>query len=404
MSSSPAVSSLSLFPSTSTQRRSEYRPTTIYISSLLLTFEGKAELISQNCGYAAHRLCSVEKELVVGGQPIILTNSGIGRRRGSASSLQNGEAQQDPAGTMRWSMTFDMAIPGWLPPTLPLEDGSGASYSIHARAKYHDDHESALAAILKTEQASLDSSLLSSYIPASIIPSQITSLFNRSKAKSTTASPVVIKVNRYRNPKSLNPFGGAGGFDLTAPLVSPQIPHPTPSLFPVTLETVETRVAVNSKVDEASRIPMEILSGIEVVAGIPEYVARSEDKIPFSLRIRSINRSAINKGLVLEAFDCEVEQTEKFRLVPSSHFIVTQLILPFLFPERSLANDTSPTSLFLPPLLNPLTNLSSCPTPSRTSILSVWLLVKPYNGLAHSQWSLSTRSTSDPHPSPVVSN
>lgn len=303
---------------------STLRPTTIYLSSLLLTFEGKVEILSQNCGYAPFRLCAVEKELVGGGanegKPISLTN------------------RSQSNGTMRWSMTFDLAVPGWLPPSVGMEEHSGSSYTIHARAKFADDLETAWNAMSSSSSASASASatppvsqpstpapsvagLMSSYFNA--VPSLPSSLysfnpFSRSKIRSAQATPVTIKLNRFRSPKSLNPFRGAPEF--TAPLLPPQIFHPTPSLFPVTLESLETRVhmpsnANDSPEEKAKRIPLDILSTIEVVAGVPEYVGTEEEKIPLSLRVRTSRRSESLDGLTLEAFDVEVEQLEKFRYV-----------------------------------------------------------------------------------------
>lgn len=296
------------------------RPTTIYLSSLLLTFEGKVELLTPSCPYAAHRLCQVEKELVgpaSDGKPIVLTN------RAAQSS-----------GVMRWSMTFDLAIPGWLPPSLSLEDHSGSSYAIHAQAKFADDFNTALNAMPtptpttptspsasrpSTPAPSSMSGLVSSYLMPSL--PALSSLINpfsigRSKVRSAQATPVSIRLNRHRAPKSLNPFRGAPEF--AAPLVPPQIYHPTPSLFPVSLESVETRVNVpqdgmDTPEEAAMRIPIELLGNVEVVAGVPEYIGLSEDQIPLSLRIRASEGSELGDGLVMEAFDIEVEQVEKFR-------------------------------------------------------------------------------------------
>lgn len=297
---------------------STFKPTTIYLSSLVLAFEGKVEILSHNCGYAPYRLCQVEKELVDGGKPLALTN------RGQSN------------GVMRWSMTFDLAVPGWLPATVTVDDqSSGTAYSLHARAKYADDFDTALTATSTSAATSAASTppttapatpllgaAMSAYFPT--VPGLAGTLsfsalnpfasFSRPKVKQATAAAVPIKVNRFRSPKALNPFGGAP--DFSAPLVPPQIFHPTQSMFPVTLESVETRVNVptlKDAIETEKRIPIEILSGIEIVAGVPEYTALSEEKIPLSLRVRSTNADSVNKGLVLEAFDVEVEQVEKFR-------------------------------------------------------------------------------------------
>ncbi|KAG9008045.1 hypothetical protein FRB94_013810 [Tulasnella sp. JGI-2019a] len=308
---------------------SVFRPTTIYLSSLLLTFEGKVEILSNNCPYAPFRLCQIEKELVTpsnDGKPIILTN------------------RAQPNGTMRWSMTFDLAVPGWLPPSVAFDEHSGSSYAIHAQAKFAEDFDVAMSAM----PASVTNPTPSNSRPASPAPSVsglVSSYFSavptlsslnpfaigRSRVKSTNATPVSIRLNRFRAPKSLNPFRGAPEF--AAPLVAPQIFHPTPSLFPVALESVETRVNIpadgrETPEEQARRIPIEILSNVEVVAGVPEYVGTTEDKIPLSLRVRSTGADERCDGLVLEAFDVEIEQCEKFRSVPCERYVAAWPVPP----------------------------------------------------------------------------
>ncbi|KAG9019554.1 hypothetical protein FRB90_000462 [Tulasnella sp. 427] len=337
------------------------RPTTIYLSSLNITFEGRTEILSHNCGYAPFRLCQVEKDLVSAsssdGKPIALSNKG------------------QKNGVMRWKMTFDLAIPGWLPPSSQFdEQGSGTSYALYANAKFSDDYDTASSAVVSVPVTSSPSSSarspspvlrpatpslgVSSYLPGvpglsgSINLSALNpfSSFSRSKLRTTHASAVSIKVNRFRTPKSLNPFGGAP--DFTQPLVPPHIYHPTASLFPVLLESVETRVnlpAAGKDGEEAKKIPLDILGGIEVVAGVPEYVGMSEEKIPLSLRVRSTNPDSVNKGLVLEAFDVEVEQMEKFRSIPCERFTTNYPVPP--------ASQQPPNKPFL--TQNPLEGLYS---------------------------------------------
>ncbi|KAG8898235.1 hypothetical protein FRB99_007582 [Tulasnella sp. 403] len=308
------------------------RPTTVFLSSLRLTFEGRVEVLSNNCGYAPFRLCQVEKELVTG-KPVMLTNRG----------------QQN--GVMRWTMTFDLAVPGWLPMSSSLDDqGSGTSYSLHAEAKFADEFDTARSAMSASASSASNSAAPTPavsrpstpfgsasgsvpYLPSSVSLSSLSAALNpfsfitRSKLRHAQATPVTIKVNRFRSPKSLNPFGGAP--DFNSPLLPPQIYHPTPSLFPVTLESVETRVhMLAAGEDAAKKIPFDILSGIEVVAGVPEFIGLNEEKVPLSLRVRSCNPSTVNKGLVLEAFDVEIEQSEKFRSIPCERFISTFPVPP----------------------------------------------------------------------------
>ena len=314
------------------------RPQTIYLSSLALTFEGRVEILSSNCGYAPYRLLALNKDLVTsaGGKPIALTN------RGSKH------------GVMRWSMTFDLAVPGWIPPSVSFDDnGSGTAYTLHAKAKFADDQETALSAMAAspstTAPTSNPTAAPSSTVggSASYFSGAFTGLgslnpfssFTKPKVRTAEACHVPIQVNRFRSPKSLNPFSGVAP-EFSAPLVPPQIYHPTPSMFPVSLESVETRVNVHE--DEAklkaSKIPVEILSDIEVIAGVPEYVGLGEDKIAFSLRVRSTNPESVNKGLVLEAFDVEVEQVERFRYeISCTPISQTDGLLSGLFPASGIS-------------------------------------------------------------------
>ena len=47
----------------------------ILLQSLLVTFEGQTELVTEDTGYSALRLCSISKELV-DGEPIEMNNEG----------------------------------------------------------------------------------------------------------------------------------------------------------------------------------------------------------------------------------------------------------------------------------------------------------------------------------------
>ncbi|KAG8861951.1 hypothetical protein FRB96_002394 [Tulasnella sp. 330] len=351
--------------STASDTSSTFRPTTIYLSSLLITFEGKVELLSNNCPYAPFRLCQVEKELVGSandGKPIVLTNS----------------AQSN--GIMRWSMIFDLAVPGWLPPSVAIDEHSGSSYAIHAQAKFADDLETAISAMpTSTGSSTPSASRSTSPTPLPSVAGLITSYFSsapslptltsfnpfalgRSRVKSTNATPVSIRLNRFRAPKSLNPFRGAPEFG--APLVAPQIYHPIPSLFPVALESVETRINMPAEgtvslEEQKNRIPIETLSNIEVVAGVPEYFGTTEDKIPLSLRIRTTGGDGRNDGLVLEAFDVEVEQTEKFRSIPCERYISAWPVPPASQqpPNKPLLGQSPLASLYT------LTSIGGVPDP-----------------------------------------
>ena len=109
------TSSQSLF-----ERRRAIR---ILLRSLVITFEGQAELVTQEAGYSAVRLCAISKELV------------------SKTAVEfSNEGHEDGEGPCTWHVMFDLPIPGWLPASDLYGDCrqgfSGTQYNLFATARF----------------------------------------------------------------------------------------------------------------------------------------------------------------------------------------------------------------------------------------------------------------------------
>ncbi|OCH85687.1 hypothetical protein OBBRIDRAFT_288570 [Obba rivulosa] len=83
------------------------RTACLLLQSLLVTFEGQPELATQDTRYSAIRLCSISQELASGG-PFELSS----------------ESTEDSGGPA-WTVVFNLAIPGWIPPTTILGEVDG---------------------------------------------------------------------------------------------------------------------------------------------------------------------------------------------------------------------------------------------------------------------------------------
>ncbi|KAJ7172248.1 hypothetical protein C8R46DRAFT_894584 [Mycena filopes] len=98
------------------------RPARILLQSVLLTFDGQTEVITEHLGYSPLRLYSKTVELAPS-QPLELTN-------------EDAEDTEEPC---RWNIVFDLPIPGWLPASHEFSAaGVGAStqYFLHAVVKF----------------------------------------------------------------------------------------------------------------------------------------------------------------------------------------------------------------------------------------------------------------------------
>jgi len=75
-------------------------------------------------------------------------------------------------------------------------------------------------------------------------------------------------------------------------------------------------------------IPLDILSKIQVVASVPEYISTDEDSVPVAIRLRTADlEDAECKRLRVTSFVIDVRQAEKYRYVslPDTMTISSQI-------------------------------------------------------------------------------
>jgi hypothetical protein len=105
-----------------------------------------------------------------------------------------------------------------------------------------------------------------------------------------------VVVNRFMNP--------------------PGIPLPHESPFPINTYIVDARPEHSDCPRDATYIPLEVLSGVKVLASIPEYASLDSTPIPFALRLRTEDLDGSEcKRLQIIDFTVELEQLEHYRLV-----------------------------------------------------------------------------------------
>lgn len=239
------------------------RAQTIQVSSIALTFEGANESICPDTGYRGVRLCRLEKELIVP-EPIVLTGKPDGI-------------------TTRWSILFDLAIPGWLPPSAEFPEQSLTAYALYATAKY---------AFVDADGSTSSSS--SSAPPKKCSPWGISSLYaltGRNRPKSTSAPKCPITIRRLRTPPC----------------------NPRSWEHPNTAEFDSHHLSPELTVPTTSEIPLDLLRTVELVLDVPQFVGTREGHVPMSVRIRSKHDNpAQSSQLSVQEFDVEVQQVERF--------------------------------------------------------------------------------------------
>jgi hypothetical protein len=99
------------------------RAVRILLRSLVITFEGQSELVTQEAAYSAIRLCTISKELV------------------SKTTIElSNEGHEDGEAPCVWHIMFDLPIPGWLPASDLYGDCrqgfSGTQYNLYASARF----------------------------------------------------------------------------------------------------------------------------------------------------------------------------------------------------------------------------------------------------------------------------
>ncbi|EPQ57975.1 hypothetical protein GLOTRDRAFT_103940 [Gloeophyllum trabeum ATCC 11539] len=251
------------------------RAVRLLLQSLTITFEGQTELITTETGYSGMRLCSITRELAPS-DPIELSNEG----------------QEDSEAPCFWNVIFNIQVPGWLPPSERFGDISeseeaGTSYALYATAKFANVFEPS------ADQSWLLSTLCSSF---------------RSKPRVVSADRCPIFIRRF--------------------MPAPSMPSSSTSLFPLASFANEPLANLPEECPDSSSIPLNVLSKIQVVASVPNHIDVDEGSIPLTLRLRARDLPEdVAARLRLTKFTADVEQTEKFRISPSSEY-TAQFPLP----------------------------------------------------------------------------
>ncbi|KAI0636421.1 hypothetical protein C8Q77DRAFT_1050596 [Trametes polyzona] len=236
------------------------------LESLILTFEGQSELLTPETGYGACRLVEFSQELIRDG-PVEIGHFWD-------------ENLRDP---QRWLITFNLAIPGWLPPTSYTSFGNGlreepeVSYRLSAKATFRDMRPGS------------SKSLRTLCYGYSKLPS----------TQTATSPTAPVKINRYAIPPP-SPTMDIPDF--------PQFPFPS----------VEYAGSVKGI---SSQIPADVLAKLRVVAYVPQHIPVDCENFPLFLRVRPEGLSAEERRrLRLPKFSFGVTQTDVLRSSMSSKY------------------------------------------------------------------------------------
>lgn len=223
----------------------------ILLRSLVITFEGQAELVTQEASYSAVRLCTISKELVSSKAAIELSSEG----------------DEDGEEPCTWHVMFDLPIPGWLPASDLYGDCrqgfSGTQYNLFATARFTNAEASGPSWV---------SALCPPFFPRNNV---------------LHAERRRIMLNRFAAFASLPPSSTFYSITPTSAVPRPEDnPHP---------------------------IPADVLSKVEMLASVPEAISLDQEKIPFSLSIRtsSLSESQAAK-LHVEQFSLELQQVDQY--------------------------------------------------------------------------------------------
>jgi len=224
----------------------------LLLRSLVITFEGQAELVTQEAGYSAIRLCTISKELV---------------SKTTIQQLGNEGLEDDGAGPCVWHIMFDLPIPGWLPASDLYGDCrqglSGTHYNLYATARITDP-----------DSFSFGSSFLSALCRPPFFP----------RNDLLGADPRRIILNRFAFPAQRPAYYLVS---LTAGGLRPEDnPHP---------------------------VPVDIISKVELLTSVPDGIGLDQEKFPFSLSIRtsSLSESQAAK-LHITQFSLELHQVDQY--------------------------------------------------------------------------------------------
>ncbi|KIM33234.1 hypothetical protein M408DRAFT_326021 [Serendipita vermifera MAFF 305830] len=235
----------------------------IVLTSLMVTFEGKSEHERAGEAYNAVRLCTVSQQLVE--SPVTLHIN-------------------DNNHATHYDIVFDLlTIPGWLPPSFNASDNetyliSSTSYSLFATATYRVEGDS--------QSSSPFGSILHGCLP------------QRSKEHNAEAERVEIELLRH--------------------LVAVPPPRPTEtSLFPL------TTFSISAQAKDSSPIPNDIVSKLEILCSIPNFVATSESTVPITVKARfkgPLPEGAEQSELSVESMEIDLDQHDHFRSKPDDQY------------------------------------------------------------------------------------
>ncbi|TBU35464.1 hypothetical protein BD311DRAFT_3203 [Dichomitus squalens] len=237
------------------------------LESLVVTFEGQSELVAPQTGYASCRLIEFSKELITE-DPIVIRHS------------WSEDATRNPA---QWYVTFNLNIPGWLPPTCGTSYGNSTdepevSYRLSAVAKYREDRP-----------AQPSSWRTACYGYMSLPTTQM-----------VKARGVDVTINRFTIPP---PQCTLAGSEL------PEAPFRS-------VEYIGTMTDAGS-----ATVPSEILSKLRMRATVPEHIPMDAGSFPLLLKVRPDGLSADErKRLHMPGFLVSVVQNEIIRASMSAHY------------------------------------------------------------------------------------
>ncbi|KAF8891216.1 hypothetical protein BD779DRAFT_1610576 [Infundibulicybe gibba] len=258
------------------------RTARLLLQSVALTFEGQSEIITPTVGYSALRLCSITRELAPG-DPVELNNEG----------------HEDSDEPCCWNIVFNLPVPGWLPVSSDFgTEDAGTRYSLYATATF----------IVLDDLQSTSWSFTALCSPF------------RNRVKIIDAQKVITLKRFIRHPTHEIQI---------PPVVTYFVNSPTPS----------ERTPCGKQ-----RIPSEVLSKIQVLASVPEYINVDEDVVPITLRLRTKDLEESEcKRLQISAFGVDVIQQEKCRAIPSSSYLARYPVPPSIHqPPHEPLRDAHP--------------------------------------------------------------
>ena len=229
----------------------------ILLRSLVITFEGQAELVTPEAGYFATRLCSISKELVP-----------------KTSVELSNEGHEDRDAPCTWHVMFDLPIPGWLPASDSYGDCrqgfSGTQYTLYAALNYTNLEET--------------------YGSGPSWFSSICSPFS-SKTKVVHAEAFTVSLNRFALP-----------------------PPPASASYPPIFYSITLKGGVHHRDANLHPILPDIVSKIELLASVPEHISVDGDKFLFTLCMRapSLSQSEAARLRVTRVY-LEPQQIEQYR-------------------------------------------------------------------------------------------